>query len=127
MGWSKSGAITDVIHHCVVHRILLHLRSCNRHDKPGRVSLENQHLPFTVSTEGQNKLGLREVCERYANELWIADLMTPDQAAESVLDQFKRAAAAELELLSVDAGNTARREQNPMRSATHFNRHALHS
>ena len=56
---------------------------------------------FTVATEGQNKLGLREVCERYVNEQWLASHMTPDQAAESVLDQFKRAVAAELELLTV--------------------------
>lgn len=50
---------------------------------------------FTVTTEGQNKLGLREVLERYVNEQWLADHMAPEQAAESVLDQFKRAVAAE--------------------------------
>ena len=52
---------------------------------------------FTVTTEGQNKLGLREVCERYVSEQWLADHMTPEQAAEPVLAQFKRAVAAELE------------------------------
>ena len=57
---------------------------------------------FTVATEGQNKLGLREVCERYVNDQWLAEHMTPSQAAESVLDQFKRAVAAEFELTAVE-------------------------
>ena len=56
---------------------------------------------FTVTTEGQNRLGLRELCERYVNDQWLAAHMTPEQAAESVLDQFKRAVLAELELLDV--------------------------
>ena len=56
---------------------------------------------FIVSTEGQNRLGLRELCERWCNEQWVAEHMTPEQAAESVLDTFKRAVRQELELLEV--------------------------
>ena len=42
---------------------------------------------FTVTTEGQNNLGLREVSERYANEQWLADHMTPDQV---ILSEIRR-------------------------------------
>jgi hypothetical protein len=58
---------------------------------------------FKVTTEGQDKLGLRAVCERYVNEQWYAAHMTDEQAAEALLDQFKRAVAGELELLVVEA------------------------
>jgi hypothetical protein len=56
---------------------------------------------FIVTTESQNRLGLRELCESYANDQWIAAHMTPEQAAESVLDCFRRAVLAELEMLEV--------------------------
>ena len=56
---------------------------------------------FTVTTEGQNALGLRELCEAYCHDQWLAAHMTAEQAADSVLDQFKRAVRAELELLEV--------------------------
>jgi hypothetical protein len=58
---------------------------------------------FVVSTEGQNRLGLRELCQQYVGEQWLAAHMTDEQAAESLLDQFKRAVRAELELLTVEA------------------------
>ena len=57
---------------------------------------------FIVRTEGQNRLGLRELCEQYANDQWVADHLTLEQAAESVLDCFKRAVQQELELLEVE-------------------------
>jgi hypothetical protein len=57
---------------------------------------------FHATTEGQNRLGLRELLERWANEQWIADHMTPEQAAESVLDTFKRSVRQELELLELE-------------------------
>jgi len=56
---------------------------------------------FIVTTEGENHLGLREVCLRYVDEQWVAAPMTDGQAAESLLDQFTRAVRAELELLTV--------------------------
>jgi hypothetical protein len=56
---------------------------------------------FTFTTEGQNRLGLWEQRQRYIDEQWVAAHMTDEQAAESLLDQFKRAVSGELELLTV--------------------------
>jgi len=61
---------------------------------------------FTATTEGQNRLGLRELLQRYANEQWVAANMTPTQAAESVLDCFRRAVRQELELLDLKCRGT---------------------
>jgi hypothetical protein len=57
---------------------------------------------FTAKTDGANRLGMRELLQRYANEQWVAAHATPAQAAESVLDCFKRAIRQELELLDLD-------------------------
>ena len=57
---------------------------------------------FTVTTEGHNRLVLCELCEAYCNDQYLAAHVTPEQAAESVLEQFKRAFTSELELLSVE-------------------------
>jgi hypothetical protein len=62
---------------------------------------------FYATTEGQNRLRLRELLERDANEQWVADRMTNEQAAESVLDCFKRAVRQELELLELDCVETS--------------------
>jgi hypothetical protein len=56
---------------------------------------------FTATTEGPNGLGLRELLQRYADEQWVADHMTDEQAGESVLDCFKRAVRQELEMLEL--------------------------
>jgi hypothetical protein len=58
---------------------------------------------FVVTTEGQDRLGLRELCERYVNDQWFAAHATDELAAEALLDQFKRAVKAELELLECRA------------------------
>ena len=50
-------------------------------------------------------MGLREFCEAWCNEQWVAAHMTPEQAAESLLDTFKRAVRQELELLEVQRLN----------------------
>jgi hypothetical protein len=57
---------------------------------------------FTAKTEGTNRLGLKELLQKYANEQWVAAHMTPEQAAESVLHCFKRAVQQELELLDLE-------------------------
>jgi hypothetical protein len=41
------------------------------------------------------------MCERWCNEQWVAARVTPEQAAESLLDSFKRTVRQELELLEV--------------------------
>jgi hypothetical protein len=45
---------------------------------------------LVVSTEGQNRLGLCELSQRYVDEQWLAAHMTDEQAAEPLLDQLKR-------------------------------------
>jgi len=44
---------------------------------------------FIAKTAGPNRLNLRELCERYPNDHWVAAHMMPEQAAGSVLDCFK--------------------------------------
>jgi hypothetical protein len=66
---------------------------------------------FFASTEGPNRLGLRELLQRYADEQWVAAHMTPEQAAASVLDCFKRSVAGELEMLGL--GETKRGRSDP--------------
>jgi hypothetical protein len=59
-------------------------------------------MHFIVTTEGRDSLGLRQLLEVFANGQWVPDHYTPEQAAEFVLDQFKRTVASELELLVVN-------------------------
>ena len=61
---------------------------------------------FAVSTDGPNRLGLCELLRRYADDQWVAAHMTPEQAAESVLDCFKRAVRQGMELLDVKCVDT---------------------
>ena len=59
-------------------------------------------MQFKVTTDGQNRLGLAELCERFANEQWLPAHVLAHEATEIVLDLFKRAVAGELELLQVE-------------------------
>ncbi|HUE70855.1 MAG TPA: hypothetical protein VMP01_08185 [Pirellulaceae bacterium] len=61
-----------------------------------------QLTPATRCRDSPTKLSLRELCQQYADERWVAAHLTPEQAAESVLDEFKRAVRQELELLEVE-------------------------
>jgi hypothetical protein len=70
-------------------------------------------MQFKVTTEGANNLGLVELCQRFADEQWLPAHVLPNEAAESVLDRFKRAVAQELELLTVE---TMERETGPQTS-----------
>lgn len=56
---------------------------------------------FAVTTEGPDQFGLAALCQRYCDEQWLADHATPEQAAEMVREQFRRALLAEIELLNV--------------------------
>jgi hypothetical protein len=56
---------------------------------------------FTATTDGTNRLGLCNLLQQYADQQWVAVHLTPEHAAESVLDCFKRAVAGELELLEL--------------------------
>lgn len=55
--------------------------------------------PYT--TECENRLQLAELCERFANGLWLPDHVLPHEAEAMVLDQFRLAIAAEVKLLDV--------------------------
>ena len=58
-------------------------------------------MPTTTRAEGQNRLGLRELCQQFVDEQRVAVHLPADQAAEYVLREFKRLVKAELELLEV--------------------------
>ena len=53
------------------------------------------------STAGPDRFGLVTLCQRYVDEQWLADHATPEQAAEMLREQFRRAVLAEIELLEV--------------------------
>lgn len=63
---------------------------------------------FVVTTEGPNRLDLRESCEQFANDQWSASHMTAEQAAEALQEQFRRAVLQELELLQVECEDDER-------------------
>jgi hypothetical protein len=65
---------------------------------------------FVVTTEGSDKLGLRQLCQDCINDLWIPAHLDDEQAAAFALDWFRRAVLAELELLEVSTAA----EQNPI-------------
>jgi hypothetical protein len=60
-------------------------------------------MRFSVTTEGPNRLGLMEVCQRFANDEWTPTHFNVEQASVFILDQFRRAVLAEIEMLTVDA------------------------
>jgi hypothetical protein len=58
---------------------------------------------YTATTEGTNKLGLREALQNYADGYWHPVGMTAERAAEIALDAFKRQVHSELQLLELKA------------------------
>ncbi len=57
---------------------------------------------FRATTEGSDKLGLRAVLERYANDQWLPNYYTEEHRTEIVLDQFKRQVQQELKLFVLE-------------------------
>lgn len=57
---------------------------------------------FQITHHGEDKLGMREILQRYADDQWFAEHYTSKQAADALLDRFKRVIAAELELIEVE-------------------------
>jgi hypothetical protein len=53
-------------------------------------------MRFTVTCIGSDPLGLRETLERFANEQWLPTHATREEAAEIVVDQFRRTIAQAL-------------------------------
>lgn len=66
-----------------------------------KANWQQRFMYFTVSTEGHNSLGLRELAQKFANKQWLPADSTPEQAAHVVLDQFKQAIESELQLLEI--------------------------
>jgi hypothetical protein len=60
-------------------------------------------MRFTVTCHGSDPLRLRETLEKFANERWLPEHVTRDEALEIVLDQFKRTVAQTMELISICA------------------------
>ena len=61
---------------------------------------------FTASTEGQNRFGLRELLQTYADGIGVPAQMLSDAAAEMILAEFKRRILVELELLTLEGERT---------------------
>jgi hypothetical protein len=59
-------------------------------------------MRFQCTTEGANRLQLVESLEQFAVRQWLPSHATPEQAAEIVLDLFKRTVLGELEMLHVE-------------------------
>lgn len=54
---------------------------------------------FTVSSEGPDRFGFMALAQAYIDEQWLAAHMTPEQVADAMREQFRRAILAEIELL----------------------------
>jgi len=59
-------------------------------------------MSLIAKTAGSDKWALREILQDYIDDQWTADHYTDEQRCEILLDQFKRAMAAELEMLSIE-------------------------
>ena len=66
---------------------------------------------FLAITDGRNRLGLKELCQQFIDELRMPTCLTKDEAAQYMLDLFKRSVASELELLDVKGVEV--KEQEP--------------
>jgi len=61
---------------------------------------------FSAATEGQNRLGLREKLQAFANDYGVPAHCDEEQAAALVLGAFIRTVKGELELLSLECVKT---------------------
>ncbi len=57
---------------------------------------------FKATTEGTDKLGLRAVLERYANDQWLPNYYYDDKRVGIVFDQFTRQVEQELKLVVLE-------------------------
>ncbi len=64
---------------------------------------------FKVIIESPIKLEqLASMLEQYANDQWIGEHYTAEQACELLLNRFKRQIVLDIELLSLSTENTCR-------------------
>ncbi len=56
---------------------------------------------FTVTTEGRDRLKLRQLIQDFADSQWVPAHYNEDDAVYFIWDQFKRTLAAEMEMIQV--------------------------
>ncbi len=56
---------------------------------------------FQAIHHGTDKLGLARLLEAFANDQWIGEHYSDEQACELLLDRFKKLVDAELEMVEV--------------------------
>jgi hypothetical protein len=61
---------------------------------------------FTAATEGQNRIGIREKLQAFANDYGVPAHCDEEQAAALVLSAFIRTVKGELELLELECIKT---------------------
>ncbi len=61
--------------------------------------MTNRH--FQAIHHGTDKLGLAALLEAFANDQWIGEHYSEEQACELLLDRFKKLVVAELEMVEV--------------------------
>ena len=60
-------------------------------------------MKFEATTDGIDKFALTDALQWFADDFWLPDHVTPEQAPEIVLDAFKRKVAGQLEPLELKA------------------------
>jgi hypothetical protein len=61
---------------------------------------------FTAHCIGSDPLDIREQLERFANEQWLPEHATMEEATEIVLDQFKRTVTQALATIELRCSRT---------------------
>ncbi len=62
-------------------------------------------MKFEATTTGKDVFALCHALQLYAEEYWLTDRVTAENAPGIILDAFKRKVAGQLELLDVKAAN----------------------
>ena len=65
-------------------------------------------MKFEASTNGEDKFALTDALQWFAEDFWLPDHVTPEQASGIILDGFKRKVAGQLELMELKPTETER-------------------
>lgn len=58
-------------------------------------------MKFEATSETNSAMALRDELQRFADEFWLPDHVTSEQAAAIILDAFKRKIAGQMKLLDL--------------------------
>ena len=58
-------------------------------------------MKFKASTNGVDKFALTDALQWFADDFWLPDHATPEQAPEIIMDAFRRKVVGQLELLDL--------------------------